>query len=198
MGYAEKEKQIYTFEEYIEMEANSELRYEFYQGEVFAMSGTTDRHNEIVLNTAFVLRGKLSKKPCRTYTESVKLEIDKKSFYTYPDVFVTCEPRDLEDSRVKRYPGLIVEVLSDSTEAYDRGFKWLKYKNIPSLKYYLLISQKEMSLEVFTRSEDDKRLWLHRSYNQPEEEITLSEYDLQFTLAQIYEGLTWEENDKEV
>ena len=125
-------KKQMSVEEYFELEKNSEIRHEYYQGEMFAMAGTTDIHNTIVLNCAMALRNALKGKNCNIYTESVKSEVQKDEYYTYPDVMVTCDKRDKNDSYTKRFPIIIIEVLSKSTEDHDRGFKFVKYRDLKS------------------------------------------------------------------
>ncbi|NJO01372.1 MAG: Uma2 family endonuclease [Bacteroidia bacterium] len=128
MGQAAENQKYYSFEEYLELEAQTNTRYQLYDGEVFAMAGTSDTHNEIVQNLSFALRESARQGGCKVYAENVKLEVVKNQYYTYPDVFICCDARDRQERMIKRYPVLIGEVLSASTEKADRGFKWLHYK----------------------------------------------------------------------
>ncbi|MBC7922244.1 MAG: Uma2 family endonuclease [Ferruginibacter sp.] len=131
----------YTVEQYVALEQESELRYEFYRGEVFAMTGGTMQHNLIIQNMANALRS-LRSRGCRVFTENVKLEVAPEEHYVYPDVMLTCHPQDLSDNRLARYPSLVIEVLSESTEAHDRGKKLDRYLQMPGLQAYVMISQK--------------------------------------------------------
>ena len=136
-------------EEYLEWEERSEVRHEYIDGEVFAMAGSSDDHAAIVGNTFMALRPFVRKCGCRLFPQEVKARPKGLSRYYYPDLMVTCDERDKGDRYVKRHYKLIVEVLSDSTEAFDRGRKFEDYRRSESLEEYVLISQDRMSVDVF-------------------------------------------------
>jgi Uma2 family endonuclease len=143
-----------TAAEYLEGERLAEVRHEFVDGRVYAMSGASRKHNEICGDIYSALKSHLQGGPCRTYIEAVKLQIadDIGEAYYYPDVFVACEPGD-DDSHVVRNPKLIVEVLSESTSRIDRTDKLTNYKRIPTVEEIVLIEQEWPEIVVFRRSE---------------------------------------------
>ncbi|EAY26859.1 Uma2 family endonuclease [Microscilla marina] len=187
MGEPKIERTDYTLDEYTAIETSTNTRHEYYKGEIFAMAGTTVAHNEITFNTTAVLK---RKSDCKTFMENVKLEVNKGVFYTYPDVMVTCDKRDQEDTLIQRYPVFIAEVLSQSTRAYDRETKLWKYRQIPSLMHYLLVDQYAHSAELFSRQTHDAQLWIYQAFADLEETIHLSALNLQFKLSELYEGVT--------
>ncbi|MCY7406792.1 MAG: Uma2 family endonuclease [Alkalinema sp. CAN_BIN05] len=136
-------------EEYLEWEERSEVRHEFIDGEVFAMAGSSDDHAAIVSNACVVLIPFVRKCGCRLFPQDVKARPKGLSRYYYPDLMVTCDERDRADKYVKRHYKLIVEVLSDSTEAFDRGRKFEDYRRSESLEEYVLIAQDRISVDVF-------------------------------------------------
>ncbi len=146
-----------TPDEYLQRERKAEYRSEYLRGEMFAMAGASANHNLIVLNAGSHLREQLKKKPCRVYPSDLKLRIEATGLYTYPDLSVVCgEPQFESDvCDVLLNPVVLVEVLSDSTEAYDRGKKFEHYRTIPSLKHYILIAQDRHSIDCFSRQVDD-------------------------------------------
>ena len=142
-----------TPDEYLAFEAASEERHEYVDGEIFAMSGTTTAHNDLVGAIAELLRPMLRGGPCRLQTESIKLRVESTNRYYYPDAFVTCDPRDHADELVKRHASVIIEVLSDSTEAYDRGEKFHSYAKLESLQEYVLVDSRRVRVDVIRRGE---------------------------------------------
>jgi Uma2 family endonuclease len=188
MGQAQ-EKKLYTLAEYFALDERSEIRYEYFNGEIFAMAGTTDTHNEIVFNTTLALRNALQNQPCKVYFENIKLEAIANHYYPYPDVMVTCDNRDLSDHLIKRYPSILIEVLSKSTEEYDRGFKLRKYKKISTLQYYLLIAQYECRVELYSRPQMNVDLWTYQVFEDINDVIIFPALNIEFNLLQIYEGI---------
>ena len=194
MGAALVDKKYFTFEEYLEYEEHSEFRNEFYQGELFPMAGTSSTHNEIVQDVTFVLKRHFRPKGYKVFSENVKLEVIRNQYYPYPDVMITCNRMDLSAKYVIKFPSLIVEVLSKSTESHDRGFKFVRYKKIPSLKYYVLISQTEVYVEVFTRIEGID-IWKYQSYDTLEGVVDFEELDFKLPIAEIYQNIIFEEEE---
>lgn len=190
MGLAQPEKTHYSVAEYFELDNNSEIRYEFYDGEVFAMAGTTKRHNRIVDNVKDLLKNRFRPQGCEVFAESVKLEAIKNFYYPYPDVLLTCDPRDAEEEYIVAHPSLLVEVLSKSTADYDKDFKLKKYKGIPSLQYYLIVSQYECSVEVYGRTDTDG-VWTYQSFEQMAGEIQLPRLGFSLAVADVYQSIAF-------
>ena len=140
-------------EAYLELERQSEIKHEYVNGELFAMAGTTDVHNDIVANVHAALRAHLRGGGCRAYFADVKVRVEAANAFFYPDVFVTCAPDDHADPLVKRGPSLIVEVLSETTAEYDRVGKFASYRQLDSLVDYVLIDSRARWAEVFSRTE---------------------------------------------
>jgi Uma2 family endonuclease len=141
-------------DDYLAGEAVSPIRHEYVAGETFAMAGATEEHATIALNLAALLRFHVRGGPCRVYIADMKLRVEAADAFFYPDVFVTCDPADAAEPLAKRRPQLICEVLSESTEAYDRGGKFAAYRSLESLGEYLLIDSRQRAVEVFRRQPD--------------------------------------------
>jgi Uma2 family endonuclease len=146
----------YTFQEYLDLEASSERRHEFFDGAVYAMSGGSPDHSRLAANVIHMLAIQLAGKPCQAFTSDLRVRVLETGLATHPDVSVICGTleRDPEDQNTATNPVLIVEVLSPSTERYDREEKFAHYRRVPSLAAYVLISQEERRLEVFSRNDD--------------------------------------------
>lgn len=197
MSAAEKIKKHYiSVEEYFAIEEQSEIRHEYYDGEIFAMAGTSLNHNEIVQNIANYLRSIFRPKGCKVLVESVKLEAIKNFYYPYPDLMLTCDTDDINAEYIIKNPTLIVEVLSRSTMLHDRNIKLRRYKNIPSLQYYLIVSQYECLVELYSRF-DDSSSWLYDVYENETDIISFEKLNLKLSLSDIYEGIKMREEDKE-
>lgn len=175
-----------TVAEYLEIERSSEEKHEFYQGELFAMTGATRFHNVISGNIYSLFRNRFRDKPCQAFIADVRLLIDEHGHYVYPDVMVVCDKKAYVDEDTVNDATVIVEVLSSSTESYDRGKKFLHYQSLPSLQDYVLISQTEMRVESFHRQPQD---WLYRSLSQPHSQLSLPSIDYTCTLEDIYEDV---------
>ncbi|WP_165231694.1 Uma2 family endonuclease [Aquisphaera insulae] len=151
-----------TPREYLALERAAEIRHEFYRGGLRAMSGATRSHNLIVTNLVTAFGNRLRGRPCETYSNVMRVFVEPTGLYTYPDIVVTCGGPRFQDGvhDTLLNPSLIVEVLSDSTESHDRGFKTIQYRRLESLRTYVLISQKSMLVEWHTRVGAD--LWAIR------------------------------------
>ncbi len=149
-------------QEFLEWEKTQELRYEYIDGEVFAMTGGTKPHNRIALNLATASDAFLAEKGCDIFIADVKVQLSPSGPYHYPDVVVTCDPKDRESIDLIEHPCLIVEVLSPSTEAFDRGKKFTRYRQLNSLQEYVLIQSDEIGVECFRRN--DEGLWVLYTY----------------------------------
>jgi Uma2 family endonuclease len=146
----------YTFREYVELEARSEIRYEFFDGAVYAMSGGSPDHSRLAANVISLLTAQLAGKPCQAFTSDLRIRVLETGLATHPDVSVICGSleRDPEDANTVTNPVVIVEVLSPSTQRYDREEKAAHYRRIGNLQSYVLISQEEQRIEVFSRNQD--------------------------------------------
>jgi Uma2 family endonuclease len=140
-----------SVEDYLAGEAVSPIKHEYVAGEVFAMAGASDAHVTVALNVATLLRAHVRGGPCRVYIADMKLRVDLAQAFFYPDVFVTCNAADLGEATAKQHPKVVIEVLSESTEGYDRGGKFAAYRRLPSLEEYVLIDSRTRSVEVFRR-----------------------------------------------
>lgn len=173
-------------EEYLAGERIASIKHEYVAGEVFAMAGTSKMHATIALNIAVALRVHLRGKPCRAYVSDMKVRVKTSPAYYYPDVAVTCSPRDLAADAPAYYieaPCLIAEVLSDSTERIDRREKLLAYQQLDSLADYLLIDQDKCEVEHYRRTAD---VWL-RDILGPGDTLVLPGLGLELSIEQIYE-----------
>lgn len=185
---ATPQPQPMTIEAYLEWEPRQQLRYEFVCGDVFAMTGGTLPHNDIAINLLTALRPKLRDQGCRIKIAAVKVSIPP-SIYRYPDLVVSCDPRDQTALNAIQYPKLIIEVLSPGTEALDRGEKFKEYRTLPSLEEYVLISSTQLNVEIYRRGEG--RLWLYTAY-QAADQIRLDSVGFEFPIALLYDGVSLE------
>ena len=149
-------------DDYLQWEDNSDIKHEYINGEVYAMAGASDTHVTIVGNLFALLLNHLRGSGCRVYISDIKVRLEILNRFYYPDVMVTCDIRDQEIPNYKRFPCLIVEVLSDSTEAFDRGDKFVNYLTIESLQEYILISTKQARIDCFRRQSDGQ--WIVEFY----------------------------------
>ncbi|MBD2312053.1 Uma2 family endonuclease [Desertifilum sp. FACHB-1129] len=177
-------------EDYLEAEKTSPIKHEYIQGQVYAMAGASDAHVTISLNLAAMLKNHLRGGDCRVYITDMKAQIDSLNTYYYPDVMVTCDRADREFDYFKRHPTLIVEVVSPSTEAFDRGDKFIDYQTIETLTEYVLISQTRFRVDCFRRNPEGQ--WVLQSYS-PGEEVYLASIDFRTGLDTIYEDVTLSE-----
>jgi len=145
---------VFNAEDYLKWEETQEQKHEFVKGEVFAMGGARQAHVLVSGNVFASLKHFLRNKPCRTYMADMKLRIEQLDSFFYPDVMVSCDKSDHKEEQFISNPALIVEVLSDSTEAYDRGAKFSAYRQIESLQEYFLIDIKTKQVECFRRTSD--------------------------------------------
>lgn len=176
-----------TPEQYLSQERQSEVRSEYFDGEIFAMAGASREHNQISTNLVRVLGNQLLEKPCNVYSSDMKVKIDKVRKYTYPDVVVACQPERFEDEKrdVLLNPVVIIEILSDSTEAYDRGRKFLHYQSLDSLVEYLLVSQNASLIERFSRQ--DGNHWIYSQFHDMNDVIDIEYIGCILPLQEIYQ-----------
>jgi len=187
MGLAKLKNKI-SLEDYLEGEKSSEIKHEYIYGEVFAMAGTSDRHNRIAGNLFSKIDSHLSDSDCETFIESVKLRADAQTFY-YPDVMVSCD-RSPESSYYREEPILVIEVLSRTTERTDRNEKLTVYKNIPTLQEYVIVWQEKIQIEIHHRQPDGN--WLTYIYSENDDEIELQSVNPKIKIEEIYRRVRFE------
>lgn len=186
-------KKLYTEEEYLALEAQSEDRHEYYKGEIFAMAGASPAHSIICFNLAGSFFNQLSKRDCTPHGSDMAVFIQAKRHYVYPDMTVLYgDPIYTEQQRLLN-PMVIIEVLSPSTEAYDRGRKFEHYRTIPSFREYLLISQDEVRVQYYQRHEIG---WFFREYTALTDVVELVSIQCQLKLEDIYLKLTFASPDE--
>lgn len=176
----------YTAAEYLAFERDSDTKHEFYRGELFAMSGGTGPHSGIASNIIRALGNALSDRPCIVHTSDLRVACPT-GLYTYPDVSVVCGKVQYEDAAndVLLNPIVIVEVLSPSTEAYDRGAKFKHYRTIPSFREYVLVSQHEARVEHYSRQQDAAH-WLLTTIDDPQGVVAFPALNCTIPMAEIY------------
>lgn len=175
-----------TAEQYLFAERQSDTKSEYFDGEIFAMAGASREHNQISANLVRVLGNQLLDKPCSVYSSDMKVRIEKARKYTYPDLVIACQTERFEDEHrdVLLNPVVILEILSDSTEAYDRGRKFLHYQLLDSLAVYLLVSQDTPRIEMFTRREDGT--WLYAKFHGLEAVVEIESIGCNLRLGDVY------------
>jgi Uma2 family endonuclease len=183
-----------TPKEYFAWEEKQLHKHEYLEGQVYAMSGGSINHGRIAIRFASMFDSHLGSSSCIVGNSDVKVKIVKTENYTYPDVSVTCDGRDKTSTQYITYPSLIVEVLSPSTEAYDRGGKFRLYANNPVLQDYLLVSSTSIEIDLYHKKENGE--WIIINYKEGDM-IELKSINLTFAIAQIYRGLVLT-NDTEI
>ncbi len=181
------QKKFYTIQEYLEMENEALEKHEYYNGDIFAMSGAGHRHNIISINVIVSLAKALKRKGCRPYGSDMRINIPENTLFTYPDISIFCgEVKTLEeDQNTATLPTVIMEILSPSTRNYDRGVKFMLYRAIPSLTDYILIESESIHIEHFAINKEG--LWQLKEWNKPGEEIFLETVGVKLSLEEIYE-----------
>lgn len=176
----------FTPEEYLALERKAEYRSEYIDGEIIAMSGASREHNLVSGNVFGELRNQLKGRPCEAYINDMRLGVDLARHYTYPDVAVVCGEPEFADDQFDTLlnPTVLVEVLSPSTEDYDRGRKFARYRALGTLMDYVLVAQDQMHVEHFTR---DGMRWTLTELGEPDAVLDLPSIDCRLTLAEIYE-----------
>lgn len=175
-----------TPEQYLFVERQSDTKSEYFDGEIFAMAGASREHNQISTNLVRVLGNQLLDKPCSVYSSDMKVRIEKARKYTYPDLVIACQTERFEDEHrdVLLNPVVILEILSDSTEAYDRGRKFLHYQLLDSLNDYLLVSQDVSLIERFTRREDGT--WFYAEFHGLDAVVEIESIGCGLRLGDVY------------
>ncbi|WP_055074651.1 Uma2 family endonuclease [Pseudanabaena sp. 'Roaring Creek'] len=179
---------LMNYEEYLAWEATQEVRHEYFNGEVIAMAGGTRSHNRVSGNWFKLLDDTLANRQCEVYISDVKVQIQPQKKYFYPDVVVTCDERDTEPQLVL-FPCLIIEVLSPSTEAYDRGFKFEQYRKSESLQEYVLVQVEQPLVEVFQRNQEGK--WFFSEYGLGDR-LFLQSIKVEIAVNDLYRQIQFE------
>jgi Uma2 family endonuclease len=181
---------FYTPQEYLEIERRATYKSEFIQGHIYAMAGASTAHNRLTSNAHGLLHAQLRGRSCEAMSQDMRVKVSAAGDYTYPDVLVVCDPQfddQHQDSLLN--PTVIIEVLSSSTAAFDRGDKWVLYRDIASLQDYILVEQSRVSVEHYSRQPDGS--WKLRVYEAPEEILTLSSIDCTLRVEEIYERISF-------
>jgi len=184
-------KTRFTPAEYLAMETVADTKSEYYNGEIFAMSGGTPDHSLIAVNIAGALGQQLAPTPCRVLNSDMRLNVARSGLYTYPDVMVICGKVELVKGRndTVTNPLLIVEVLSESTRDYDRGAKFNFYKQIPALQEYVVVESERPHVECYRRTADDK--WLVEIHAELDAAVKLEAVACEMSLREIYRKASW-------
>ena len=182
-----------TAREYLDIESRAEFKSEFFNGEMFAMSGASPRHHFIRENLSIEIGTRLKGGPCRSVSSDQRLLVVRTGLYTYPDLLIVCGPFELdpENSHTITNPTAIVEVLSPSTEKYDRGAKFRNYQQISSLKEYVLVAQDEAVIDRYVRLSDGS--WGLVSFVGLEATLAFTSVPVQIPLADVYAGIAFDE-----
>ena len=175
-----------SLDEFLVWEPTQPLRYEFAEGHVFAMAGASRAHATIASNVIALVRPAIRGQKCAVYGADMKVAVRDVPSVRYPDIVVTCDPRDFEDEQITRFPSFIAEILSASTETLDRGVKFAEYRSIPSLREYVLIDSRTVHVEVFRREPGNR--WLFEEYG-PGCVVVFDAIGLTVPIAALYEDL---------
>lgn len=181
-------------QEYLRLERQSEYKSEYVNGQIFAMGGASETHNLIAGNVFGELRQQLKERPCRSYVSDMRVKVRSVGLYTYPDVVVVCGEPEFEDSEVDTLlnPTILVEILSPSTERYDRIAKTSYYRTIDSLAEHLLVAQDEVRLEQYVRQADGQ--WLLFEYLTLESTVRLDSLESSLLLKDVYDRINFDPN----
>ncbi len=186
---ARDNERYFTPEEYFDWEEQQLEKYELIDGRVYAMTGGTRNHSDIAGNLILIVKPHLRGSSCKTYNSDCRVNILNTPNYIYPDLSVTCDARDASSTQYITYPCLIVEVLSNSTEAYDRGKKFEKYRRNPNLVDYVLVSSDEIAIDIYHKNAAGE--WVIYSYRSGDL-VVLQSIDLSLLIEQFYEDIIFE------
>jgi len=177
-----------TEEDYLQRERAATLKHEYYRGQIYVLAGASEAHNLIAMNIAALLRSSVRGSSCRAYPSDMRIKVEQTGLHTYPDFSVVCGPPQFTDPNRRdtlTNPNLIIEILSPSTESYDRGEKFQHYRTISTLQEYLLVAQHQYRIERFVRSAQNE--WLLSDITGIEASLPLTRLQTELTLAAIYE-----------
>lgn len=190
-------KQYFSSEEYLAFERSSDEKHEYYAGHIFAMAGGSARHNRIAGSTYATLYNQLRQRKCNVYPSDMRVKMPQTGLYTYPDITIVCGHEQFEDTKEDTLlnPTIIIEVLSPSTEKYDRGRKFQHYRSLLSLREYVLISQNSYRVERFARQTDNT--WVFSEAIGREDMLELQAVQAVLKLSEVYEKVELLEGDFE-
>ncbi|MEG3863805.1 Uma2 family endonuclease [Microcoleus sp. herbarium12] len=199
---AQPKFQFMTPQEYLDWEEQQPIKYEYMKGEVFAMTGGILPHNSIAVNLTSALKNHLRGKGCKVFMADAKVGVSQNGPFHYPDVMVSCDPQDQRARKVIYHPCLIVEVLSPGTEAFDRGQKFRNYRQIETLKEYVLIEADRLNVECYRINEKGK--WELTAYSldatttdETEVEVDFPSVDFRCPISLLYEDVVFPEDNPE-
>lgn len=180
---------LLTEQEYLQQERQSQTKSEYLSGQIFALAGASRTHNRITFNIGGLLYNALRGRPCEAYMNDMRVRVAEVNAYFYPDVVVVRgQPQFLDEQQdTLLNPTLVVEVLSPSTESFDRGEKSFHYRRIPSLKEYLLVAQDRVHIERYVRQPNGQ--WVLTDYTQSDRAVPLESLGVELPIAQVYEGI---------
>ncbi len=180
-----------TPEEYLAIERQAQAKSEYLRGEVYALAGASFQHTVIATNTLVSLAPQLKRRSCTAHGSDLRVKVPSTGLYTYPDIVIVCGTAQFEDRRQDTLlnPTLIIEILSPSTESYDRGTKFAHYRRLESLADYLLIAQASATIEHYARQPDGK--WLLSTYEGLEAVVPLPSIACELPLAAVYDKVEW-------
>lgn len=185
----------YTPEEYLELECNAEFRSEYFGGEIVAMAGNSQEHIDIVTNLVVELGMRFRGTPCRVRATEMRVQIQETGAYVYPDIVTICGEPTLADSRFDTLlnPNAIIEVLSPSTEAHDRGLKWAHYRRLESLQEYILVCQDRPLVERYIRNKDGD--WVLKEFRGLDATLEVASANCTIPLSTIYDRVAFPDED---
>ncbi|WP_229213902.1 Uma2 family endonuclease [Dyadobacter psychrotolerans] len=181
---------LYSEEDYLQMETKAGYKSEYFRGEIFMMAGGTPNHNRIKENVSIEVGIALKKgKSCRSYSSDQRVHIPENSLYTYPDVVLVCGPNQYSQRDINTItnPSVIIEVISQGSGAYDRGDKFRLYRDILSLREYVLVNSLNVGVEIYRRTEDNHWLLAQDAYKLSDS-VTISTIDTTLLLSDLYSG----------
>jgi len=184
-------KKNFTVEEYLEFERSSLEKHEYYQGEIFAMSGTGLAHNLIFVNVLTRLAIDLKGNPCQPFGSDMRTHIPENTLFTYPDISIYCGEINQLNEDTLLSPSVIIEILSPSTRNYDRGEKFKLYRDIPTLKEYILIDSKTIGVEAFRVNVQNR--WELEEYRNADDKLSIRTVQLSIPLYEIYERVKFKQ-----
>ena len=188
-------KSYFSPEDYLALERSADFKSEYFDGEIFAMTGASEPHNLIMISTIRELSTQLKKRPCKLYANDMRVKVSPTGLYTYSDLIVVCGKAQFDDVHFDTLlnPTLIIEVLSDSTEAYDRGRKFEHYRKLESLAEYVLIAQHRPHIESYRRQLDQQ--WLLTESTGLDSVFRLDSIDCELALAEVYDKIEFSNAD---
>jgi Uma2 family endonuclease len=189
-------KRRLTPEQYLAIERKAEFKSEYYDGEMFAMAGVSRQHSRVKENLIVLIGSRLWGGPCQSHSSDMRVKVSRTGLYTYPDIALTCGEEQYEDAEVDTLlnPQVIIEVLSPSTEAYDRGKRFRHYQQIDSFREYVLVAQVEPVVDRYVRQADGS--WAHTFVEGLDREFTFATVPVKLPMGDVYTGVTFPPEDE--